>query len=88
MAEEEEILSGLRLLLKNHFGYANFRGEQEKVVLNAVRSKDAFVCMATGSGKSICYQIPSLFMKKTAVVISPLISLMEDQVRRRIKLCS
>ncbi|KAG0603228.1 hypothetical protein M758_10G077100 [Ceratodon purpureus] len=67
-------------VLKEFFGYSSFRPFQKEVVSQILKGKDCLVIMATGSGKSICYQLPPLITKKTAVVISPLISLMQDQV--------
>lgn len=68
-------------VLKHYFGYSRFRGLQLKVIKTLIEEKrDQLVVMATGQGKSLCYQFPALFLKGIAVVISPLISLMEDQV--------
>ncbi|KAL6516416.1 hypothetical protein OROGR_019721 [Orobanche gracilis] len=66
--------------LKKYFGFSNFRPYQKEIVENILQGEDCLVVMATGSGKSLCYQVPPLVVKKTAVVISPLISLMQDQV--------
>jgi superfamily II DNA helicase RecQ len=67
--------------LKENFGYNDFRPNQFEAINSVLNGKDVFVMMATGSGKSICYQLPSLVTKGVTVVISPLISLMEDQVQ-------
>lgn len=67
-------------ILKKYFGFSTFRPYQKEVVEKILDGKDCLVVMATGSGKSLCYQLPPLIAKKTAVVISPLISLMQDQV--------
>ncbi len=67
-------------VLRDVFGYASFRGEQQQVVEHVVRGGDALVLMPTGGGKSLCYQIPALLREGVGVVVSPLIALMQDQV--------
>jgi ATP-dependent DNA helicase RecQ len=66
--------------LRRYFGFDKFKGDQEAVVQNVLAGKDTFVIMPTGGGKSMCYQLPSLIMEGTAIVVSPLIALMKNQV--------
>ncbi|KAF3331878.1 mediator of RNA polymerase II transcription subunit 34-like protein [Carex littledalei] len=70
----------LLLISQKYFGYSHFRPYQKEVIEKVLQGRDCLVVMATGSGKSLCYQIPPLISKKTAVVVSPLLSLMQDQV--------
>ena len=73
-------MDNLELSLKKHFGFNEFKNHQESVIKNLLEGNDSFVIMPTGGGKSLCYQLPALIMDGTAIVISPLIALMKNQV--------
>lgn len=73
-------LDPLHESLKRHFGFTQFKGNQEAVIRNLLNGNDTFVLMPTGGGKSLCYQLPALMMDGVAIVISPLIALMKNQV--------
>ncbi|MGL5732139.1 MAG: RecQ family ATP-dependent DNA helicase, partial [Bacteroidales bacterium] len=76
MANKNDLISEL----KKHFGFDKFKGNQEAVIQNLLSENDTFVLMPTGGGKSLCYQLPALMMQGTAIIISPLIALMKNQV--------
>ncbi len=77
---KSKIDSSLKELLKKIFGFDSFKGDQEAIIKNVLSKKDTFVIMPTGGGKSMCYQLPALISKGTAIIVSPLISLMKNQV--------
>ncbi|WP_158827299.1 DNA helicase RecQ [Mucilaginibacter lacusdianchii] len=83
-----EIKKSLFDNLQNFFGFDNFKGEQEAIITNILAGKDTFVIMPTGGGKSMCYQLPALMTEGTAIVISPLIALMKNQVDQLRAFCN
>ena len=76
MAKKDHLTEELNL----HFGFGTSKGNQKAIIENVLAGKDTFVLMPTGGGKSLCYQLPSILMEGTAIVISPLIALMKNQV--------
>ena len=70
----------LKAALSEYFGFTKFKGDQEKIIKSLMSGKDVFVIMPTGGGKSLCYQLPAMLMDGVAIIISPLIALMKNQV--------
>ena len=82
--KEQNILDqkqyNLKESLLRFFGFSKFKGEQEAIINNILSGKNTFVIMPTGGGKSLCYQLPALISEGTAIIVSPLIALMKNQV--------
>ena len=78
---EIDVVEGSTLeALKKYFGFNGFKGRQEEIINNLLAGNDSFVIMPTGGGKSLCYQLPALMSQGTAIIVSPLIALMKNQV--------
>ena len=80
VAEKTLVMNDLHEALQRYFGFDKFKGNQEEIVQSVLDSTDTFVIMPTGGGKSLCYQLPALMLEGTALIISPLIALMKNQV--------
>ena len=80
MLEAVEETTDLSGHLKKYFGFSKFKGDQEAIIRNILEGKDTFVIMPTGGGKSMCYQLPAIISSGTAIIVSPLIALMKNQV--------
>lgn len=79
-ASPAKINNTLIVALQKHFGFDDFKGEQEEIINNILAGKDTFVIMPTGGGKSLCYQLPAIMSPGVAIIVSPLIALMKNQV--------
>ena len=76
----DQVQNNLKESLQRFFGFSRFKGEQEAIINNILSGKNTFVIMPTGGGKSLCYQLPALISEGTAIIVSPLIALMKNQV--------
>ena len=76
----DQVQNNLKESLQRFFGFSKFKGEQEAIINNILSGKNTFVIMPTGGGKSLCYQLPALISEGTAIIVSPLIALMKNQV--------
>ena len=83
--QNQQLKKQLEAILQQYFGYENFRPGQLDIIMPLVRGQDVLAILPTGGGKSLCFQIPGLYLKGTTLVISPLISLMQDQVQNLVK---
>ncbi|KAM5553685.1 hypothetical protein ABKV19_025764 [Rosa sericea] len=81
----DQPLNYLRIYFANQYGFSSFRPYQKKVIEKIIAGRDCLIVMATGSGKSLCYQLPPLVIGKIGVVVSPLIPLMQDQQTHRLQ---
>ncbi len=79
-------MTDIHNILREYFGYHSFRAGQEEIINSILANRDVLAIMPTGAGKSVCYQVPALALDGITIVVSPLISLMQDQVRSLIEM--